>query len=36
MSTAEKVERVAAVWEHYGLAPALAAVELPKFIPCQF
>ncbi|MBU2447578.1 MAG: integrase core domain-containing protein [Bacteroidetes bacterium] len=30
MSTAEKVELVASVWETYGLAPAIAAVELPK------
>jgi transposase InsO family protein len=30
MTTTEKVARVAAVWEDYGLAPALAAVELPK------
>lgn len=30
MSTAEKVELVAAVWETYGLASALAAVALPK------
>lgn len=30
MSTAEKVERVASVWQTHGLAPALAAVELPK------
>lgn len=30
MSTEEKVELVAAVWEEHGLAPALAAVELPK------
>jgi putative transposase len=38
MSTAEKVARVAAVWEHSGLAPALAAVELPKstwYYQCQ-
>lgn len=30
MSTAEKVELVASVWEEHGLAPALSAVELPK------
>jgi len=30
MSTSEKVELVASAWETYGLAPALAAVELPK------
>ncbi len=30
MTTAEKTERVASVCETYGLAPALAAVELPK------
>ena len=30
MSTDEKVELVASVWESHGLAPALAAVELPK------
>jgi transposase InsO family protein len=30
MSTEEKVELVASVWEEHGLAPALAAVELPK------
>jgi len=30
MTTEEKVELVASVWETHGLAPALAAVELPK------
>jgi putative transposase len=30
MTTTQKVELVAAVWETYGLTPALAAVELPK------
>jgi putative transposase len=30
MTTKEKVELVASVWETYGLAPALAVVELPK------
>jgi putative transposase len=30
MTTEEKVELVGSVWETYGLAPALAAVELPK------
>jgi putative transposase len=30
MTTEEKVDLVADVWESYGLAPALAAVELPK------
>lgn len=30
MSTEEKVELVSSVWEEYGLAPALAVVELPK------
>jgi putative transposase len=30
MTTEEKVAAVEAVWETYGLAPALAAVELPK------
>ena len=30
MSTAQKVALVACVWQEYGLAPALAAVELPK------
>jgi len=30
MTTEEKVALVAGVWESYGLAPALAAVELPK------
>lgn len=30
MTTAEKVDLVASVWEPHGLAPALAAVELPK------
>ena len=30
MTTEEKVELVASVWETRGLAPALAAVELPK------
>jgi putative transposase len=30
MTTEEKVELVEGVWEAYGLAPALAAVELPK------
>jgi putative transposase len=30
MTTTEKVARVAEVWETHGLAPALAAVELPK------
>lgn len=30
MSTKEKVELVASVWEEYGLAPALAAAALPK------
>lgn len=30
MSTEDKVELVASVWEEHGLAPALAAVELPK------
>jgi transposase InsO family protein len=30
MTTAEKVALVAGVWEAHGLAPALAAVELPK------
>jgi transposase InsO family protein len=30
MSTEEKVALVEGVWETYGLAPALAAVELPK------
>ena len=30
MTTKEKVELVASVWETHGLAPALAAVELPK------
>jgi hypothetical protein len=30
MTTEEKVELVEGVWEHYGLASALAAVELPK------
>ena len=30
MTAEEKVELVASVWETHGLAPALAAVELPK------
>jgi len=30
MTTEEKVALVASVWETHGLAPALAAVELPK------
>jgi transposase InsO family protein len=30
MTTEEKVDLVEGVWETYGLAPALAAVELPK------
>jgi transposase InsO family protein len=30
MTTEEKVELVGSVWERYGLAPALAVVELPK------
>ena len=30
MTTEEKVALVEGVWETYGLAPALAAVELPK------
>ena len=30
MTTEEKVGLVASVWETRGLAPALAAVELPK------
>lgn len=30
MTTEEKVELVALVWETHGLAPALAAVELPR------
>jgi len=30
MSTEQKVALVASVWLEYGLAPALAAVELPK------
>jgi transposase InsO family protein len=30
MTAAEKVALVASVWEDHGLAPALAAVELPK------
>lgn len=30
MTTEERVELVASVWETHGLAPALAAVELPK------
>lgn len=30
MTTEEKVELVASVWETHGLAPALAVVELPK------
>ena len=30
MSTEEKVELVSSVWEEYGLAPSLAAIELPK------
>ena len=30
MTTEQKVALVATVWETYGLAPALAAVELPK------
>ena len=30
MTTEEKVELVASVWEAHGLAPVLAAVELPK------
>lgn len=30
MSTEQKVALVACVWQEYGLAPALAAVELPK------
>lgn len=30
MTTAEKVALVAEVWETHGLAPALAAVELPR------
>lgn len=30
MSTEEKVDLVASVWQDYGLAAALAALELPK------
>jgi len=30
MTTEEKVGLMASVWETHGLAPALAAVELPK------
>jgi hypothetical protein len=30
MTTEEKVELLEGVWKNYSLAPALAAVELPK------